>query len=124
MEHKKFVEKYKNGEIEVSVSKGNSLTLTSRGYLPKQYLWVYNIWSLVWFISIPVGIILLFINFGIGILVLFFISFLLHKAITKSVTEFVLEHALKDENFYKFTIQNNTLIIRETKSKINSKSLL
>lgn len=119
MKHKEFIEKYKKGEIEVMVNKSNSLKTISAGYLPKQYYWAHTLWSWIWFISIPVGIILLFVNITVGILVLFFISFLGGRAVKKAASQFVLEHAIKNENFYNFAVQNETLIIKEAFPKVN-----
>lgn len=56
---------------------------------------------------------MLFFNIGIGILILFFVSFLGGKAVRKSAMEFVLEHALEDENFFKFATESGTIKIEE-----------
>ncbi len=113
MNHKEFVEKYKKGELEVMVHRTNSLRAISAGYLPKRYFWAHTFWSWIWFISIPAGIIFLFIKTWLGILILFFISFLGGQAVRKSAQEFVLEHTLEDENFYKFAVEGGLIIIKE-----------
>lgn len=95
------------------VNKSNSLKTVSAGYLPKNYFWAHTFWSWIWFLSIPTGIILLFINTWIGILILFFLSFLGGRAVKKSASQFVLQHALEDENFYNFAIESKTLIVNE-----------
>ena len=118
MEYKEFVEKYKKGEVDTLVNKSNSLKTINAGYLPKRYYWAHTVWSWIWFLSIPAGIILLFFNFSVGILVLFFISFLGGRAVKKSASQFVLQHTLEDENFYNFAIESKTLIVKErTKQK-------
>ena len=112
MEHKEFVKKYKEKKIDVLVNKSLSLKSISAGYLPKQYFWAHTLWSWIWFLSIPIGIILLFIDTVVGILVLFFVSFLGGMAVKKAASQFVLERALEDETFYQFAIESELIIIK------------
>lgn len=112
--YKEFVEKYQKGEINVAVHKTNSLKAIDAGYLPKRYFWAHTLWSWFWLLSIPVGIIWLFFDTLSGILILFFISFLGGRAVKKAASQFVLKHALENEDFYNFTIESETLIIKKT----------
>jgi len=122
MNHKEFVEKYKSGELDVFVNRIYALRMINAGYLPKRYFWANTFWSWVWFLSIPFGIIMLFFNIGIGTLILFFVSFLGGKAVRKSAMEFVLEHALEDEKFFKFAIEDKVIVIESSpETKIKTK---
>jgi len=112
MNHKEFVEKYKSGRLNVFVHKTYALRAISEGYLPKKYFWAHTFWSWVWFLSLPTGLIMLFLNLGIGILILFFISFLGGKAVKRSAIDFVLQHALEDEKFFKFAIENRIIDVK------------
>jgi len=112
MDHREFVEQYTSGKLSVYINGSYALRVISAGYLPKRYYWAHTFWSWVWLLSIPIGIILLFFNIGIGILVLFFISFLGGKAIKKSAVDFVLQHALEDEQFFNFVLKKKILIIK------------
>ncbi len=111
MVHKEFVEKYKAGEISVSVNWKYAFKTINAGYLPKKYFWAHTFWSWVWLLSIPAGIIMLFLNTEVGILILFFVTFLGGKAVRKSGMEFVLKYALENEMFYKFAVESKTIII-------------
>lgn len=113
MNHKEFVKKYKSGKIDVFVHKTYALRTISAGYLPKRYFWAHTFWSWVWVLSIPVGVIMLFFSIGVGILVLFFVSFLGGKAVKKSAMEFILQHALEDEKFFKFALESKTIEIKQ-----------
>lgn len=113
MNYKEFVEKYKSGKLNVSVHKSQALRTISAGYLPKRFFGAHTFWSWIWFLSFPVGIIMLFFNVGIGLLILFFVSFLGGKALKKLAMEFVLEHALEDEGFFKYATESGTIIVEE-----------
>lgn len=112
MNHKEFIEKYKAGKLDIWINKTLALRTISAGYLPKKYFWAHTLWSWVWFLSIPVGIIMLFFNIGIGVLILFFVSFLGGKAVKKSAMEFVLRHALEDEKFFEFAVKSKAIVIK------------
>lgn len=113
MNHAEFVKKYNNKELEILVNQSDALKVISAGYLPKQYYFAHTLWSWIWFISIPFGIIYLFIELWVGVLVLFFISFLGGKAVKKSASQFVIEHAIDNEMFYKFLIDGEVIILNE-----------
>lgn len=122
MSHKEFVELYKSGKLNVYVNKSYSLRSISAGYLPKRYYWAHTFWSWIWLLSIPVGIIMLFFNVGIGILILFLVSFLGGKAVKRSAMDFVIQHALKDENFFDFAIKSKTIVIEKLNEKNKAKN--
>ncbi len=111
MTHKEFVEKYNSGKLNVLINRTYALRTISADYLPRRYFWAHTFWSWIWFLSIPAGIIMLFFNIWVGILILFFISFLGGKAVKKSAMQFVLQHALEDEKFFKFAIESKTIVI-------------
>ena len=113
--HEEFVRKYRAREISVLVHKTNSLRAISLEYLPKMYYWAHTFWSWIWLLSIPAGIVMLFIKPWVGILILFFISFLGQRVIKETATQFVLEHALENEIFYKDCIEGKLIIITNEK---------
>lgn len=112
MNHKEFVEKYKKGEIAVSVDRGKALHTIGQGYLPKRYTYAHYFWTYIWFLLIPVGIVLIFIKgllIGIGVLVL---SFMVGEAAKKSAFQFILEYAIENEEFYNACIKAEVLVIK------------
>jgi len=44
-------------------------------------------------------------------MILFFVSFLGGRAVKKSAIEFVLDHALENEKFYKFAIESKAILM-------------
>ena len=113
MEHREFVELYKNGKIKVSIDKVASYKLMDTNLVAKKYRAATYFWSWVWFLSIPAGIaLIIWVNWWSGIIVLV-VGFMLPRAIKKSSTEFILDQALEDERFYKNMLHNKVLIIEE-----------
>lgn len=111
--YKEFVSKYKAGKLNIYVYRSNALKTINMGYLPKRYYWAHTFWSWVWFLSIPLGIIMLFINTTIGVAILFFLSFLGGKAVKQSASNFIIQHALDNKEFYKFVTEGEVLVIRK-----------
>jgi len=111
--HREFVDKYKKGQIEVYIHRTNPLRIISMGYVPKKYYWAHTFWSWIWFLLIPIGIILIFVKgllFGVGTLI---VCAMLGTAVKKSAQEFMLKQALENEAFYKFCIEDKVLVINE-----------
>ena len=119
MTHKEFIDRYKSGKLDVYVNRSNALRTINNRYVPNRYYWAHTFWSWVWMLSIPAGIIFLFFNLGIGIFILFFVSFLGGKAVKKSTMQFMIDHALENEPFYSFAIKSELIVIkpRETEQR-------
>jgi hypothetical protein len=115
MTHKEFVEKYKLGEIKVFVNRAKALRAINNGYLPKNYYWAHTFWSWIWFLCLPFGIIVLFFKWWIGAALLF-ASIWLGEAVKRSAMEFVLQHTLENEQFFKFAIETGILEFEEEKN--------
>ena len=113
--HKNFVRLYRSKKINAYIHRSNALRVISEGWLPKRYFWIHTIWSWIWFVSIPAGIIMLFFNVYIGLTILFFISLLVGMSVNRAAGGFVLKYALENEEFYKKIIQGKVLIIEYIK---------
>jgi len=112
MDHKEFIEKYKAGEINVFVHRAKALRAISEGYLPKNYWYAIAFWGWIRFLCIPAGIIMLFFKWPLGLALLFAFIWL-GEPIKKSAMEFVLQHALENESFFKFAVEHGILEIEE-----------
>jgi len=113
MMYDEFVRAYKSGQITVAVNRHLALRAMSSPYVAKRYKAAHLFWTWIWFLSIPAGItIIILVKWWIGLIVLV-LGFFLPRAIKESSTEFVLEQALEDEEFYHFAINAGLLKISE-----------
>lgn len=81
--------------------------------MPKRYVYADIVWSWIWLLAFPIGIILIiWVNkwFGISVIVL---GLLLPRAMKKSASQFVLEYATENEDFFKF-VAKERIITAET----------
>ncbi len=111
MTHQEFIRVYKSGQITVGVNRSLSLRLMRTPFIPKRYRAAYLFWSWIMMLSFPAGIIVvILVKWWAGVMLIVF-GLALFFPIRKSACEFVLEHALEDEEFYKWAVESDVLNI-------------
>jgi hypothetical protein len=101
------------GRILAGVSNSDALRLVE--YLPKRYRYAHFFWSWVWMLSLPVFIsVSIFYRWWIGLLLLFIVTPMIFRATRKSASQFVLEHAENDAQFFSFLVEKNLMIFKPT----------
>ncbi len=81
--------------------------------IPKRYRLAHLFWTWIAFLLIPVGIALIFlITWWVGVIALVLVPLLFSSA-RKSACEFVIEHALDNEDFYNKAVKSGTLTITD-----------
>lgn len=113
MTHIEFVEAWKSRQIAVMVDKQLAMQVMESTDMPGRFRAAHLFWSWIWLLSIPVAIVLgIFAQWWVGLIVLV-LGFLLPRAIKHSAMEFVIEHAIEDEEFYDEAINSKLLVIDE-----------
>ena len=106
MKHNEFIKKYNNGQLRIHVNKYDAKQLLMTNILPKKYVYSDIFWSWIWMLSFPIGIVLLiWVDFWIGILVLI-VGINLPKYQKRWASKYVLQFALRNEEFYHEAIKN------------------
>jgi len=117
MTHKEFVQGYKQGFVRAQIHESAAMQLMNTTAIEKRYQYAHVFWSWVWILSIPMGIVLIiWVNKWIGIAIIL-VGLILPRAIKRTASEFVLEQAVKDENFYNVLIESKILIVEQTDQK-------
>lgn len=113
MTHSEFVEAWESRQIELMVDKQLALQVMQSTDMPRRFRAAHLFWSWIWLLSIPLAIVLgIFVQWWVGLIILV-IGFLLPRAIKHSAMEFVIEHAIEDEEFYNKAINWKLLVINE-----------
>ena len=111
MTYQEFITMRKAGKIKAGIDQSTALKLTD--YLPKQYQAAHLFWSWVWMLSIPAFIaVAVFVKWWIGLLLLFIVTPLIKSGIKQSASQFVLQHAEDNEEFFNMLVSNNLLVFR------------
>lgn len=101
------------GKILVGISHSNAQKVVD--FLPRRYQYATYFWSSIWLLSIPGFVcVSLFYRWWVGLLLLFFVTRTLFRAINKSISQFVIEHAEDDEHFFTFLVERNLLVFKPT----------
>lgn len=113
MNHGDFVKAWGDGQLEVDVDRTKALQIVNSKILPMRYQVAHIFWSWVWMLSIPaaIGLAVLY-RWWAGVLVLFFVTPSLSRAIKKSAMEFMIDHAIENPDFFKFAIKEDVISIR------------
>jgi hypothetical protein len=115
MTHSEFVEAYKVGQIAVRVNRNLAVKVMNSPYIhmPKRFKVAHDFWTWIFLLSIPVAIAVgILVTWWVG-LIIFIICLPLSRTIQNSATKFVLEHALKNSEFFEKAIDMGLLIIEE-----------
>jgi len=116
MIHSEFINKYNNGEIKIHVNRSLALRVMNTKLLPKRYQYAHIFWSWVWILSIPAAIVcIIWVKWWVGLLVLVFVTPVISKATKKSACQFMIDHALEDQEFYNYAIEKGIIICEENK---------
>ncbi len=119
MTFEQFKENINNKSMKAGIDDSASLRLID--YLPRMYRAAHYFWSWIWILSIPVFIyVAIFYKWWVGILLLIFITPMISSATKKSASQFVLEYAQINQQFYEMLIKNNLLVFKATDEANNS----
>lgn len=106
---------YKALRAEGKVNAGidNSTALRLIDYLPKRYQYAHHFWSWIWILSIPAAILLsIFWKWWIGLIVVVFVTPTIASSTKKSASQFVLEHAEENEEFFNRLVEKDLLVFQ------------
>jgi len=113
MTHDEFLRLRKAGKIAAGINNSAAIRLIDR--LPWRYQAAHNFWSWVWILSIPCFIaVAILVKWWIGLLLLVFVTPLISSSVKTSASQFVLEHATYDAEFFDFLVANDLLMFRES----------
>lgn len=116
LSHSSFIDAWKNGKIKIDVDRRKALRIANSDALPKRYRAAHIFWSTVWLLTIPLGTGLIFYKWWIGLLVLFVVSPSIANATKTSAMQFMIDHALENEDFYARAIQDGVIHVSEKSS--------
>ena len=109
MEHEKFVQLYNSGQSKVHVNQYKAKQLLQTDIMPKRYVCADIFWSWIWLLSFPIGIVLIiWVNKWVGIAVIV-VGLILPKAQRRSASQFVLEYALQNKEFYELALEHQVI---------------
>jgi hypothetical protein len=112
MDHATFVEEYRSGTLSIHVDRSGALRIMQGNMLPKRYRAAHHFWTWIWMLSFPGFIaVAVFYKWWVGLILLIFVTPTISRSITQSACEFVLEHALEDEGFFRLVSQNELISI-------------
>ena len=119
MTFEQFKENIDNGIVKAGIDDSTSLRLIN--YLPGRYQAAHYFWSWIWILSIPVFIyVAIFYKWWVGVLLLIFITPIISRATKKSASQFVLEYAQENKQFYEMLIKNDLLHFQTTDEENNT----
>ena len=111
MTHAQFVEAQKSGQT-IIVNRHKALIILTEGLLPKRYTYAHIFWSWVWGLSILGFIVGAFFTMGISLLGLVFVSPMISRAVKASASEFVVDYAVENAEFYRFASDNEIITVK------------
>ena len=104
-------EEFNSGIKGGSVSISDSISLRLIDHLPRMYQAAHYFWSWIWVLSVPVFIyVAISYKWWVGILLLVFVTPAISSATKRSASQFVLEYAHKNKQFYEMLIEKNILV--------------
>lgn len=114
MEFAEYKTLRKQGTIAAGINESTALRLVD--CLPKRYQYAHIFWSWVWMLSIPGFVcVAIFYKWWVGLLLLLVVTPMIFKATKTSASQFVLEHAENDEQFFNTLVANDVLVFRPTR---------
>jgi hypothetical protein len=101
------------GAVVAGISDFDSASLLK--YLPKRYQYANAFWFWICVLTIP-GFILLsiFYLWWFGLMLLIVVTPAIYKANRRSASQFVLEYAEADEQFFNALVSENLLVFKST----------
>jgi len=100
MNHKEFVEAYKQGVIRAHIDENAALELLKKTDVKKGDRYAHLLWKRIFPISIPIGIVLgVWVNKWLGVAAII-MGFILSRSYKVSTSELVIARALKNEQLY------------------------
>jgi hypothetical protein len=122
MEHAEFVKQWEQGKLEVHVDRTKTMQIVDADMLPKRYLAATHFWSWVWMSSVPAAFaVMYFYSWWVGLLSLLLVTPALARGVKKSAMQFVIEHALESEEFYKFALAKGVIRVTLKVQPVSSK---
>lgn len=113
MDHTEFVHGWNAGKLELVVTFSKTLQITESNVLPKPYPYAHIFWSRVWLLSIPTAFaVMYFYTWWVGLLMLIVLAPILSKSIKTLAMQFMIDHALKNPEFYKRAVKTGVVRVR------------
>ncbi len=112
MEYSEFVDSWKKRKLLVDVDRSKALRIAHSKILPTNYRAAHIFWSLVWILSIPFSIAVMFLyKWWMGMLILILVTPMIFKSTKKTAMQFMIDYALENSDFYKFAVTNDVIRI-------------
>ncbi len=116
MKYGDFIELRKQEKIYMCISMSDALSLIK--YLPKYDQIIILIWFLVLALSVPGFLVIpILVKWWVGLLLLFFVTPAIFKAIKQTAAQFVLQHAENEENFFTALVEDDIITFRYDRKK-------
>jgi len=113
MQHPDFVDGYRAGRLAAHVDGSAALQLANSSVLPRRFQAAHILWTWAWILSFPAAIVcFIWVRWWVGAVVLV-VGLSLPRAIKRSASQFVLEHALEDGAFYDEVVKAGVLRVSE-----------
>ena len=118
--HQEFVNKYKSGEIGITVDPKKAGDFVLCEFANKYNKPAHNFWTWTGVIlTFPLSIVLIFINWPYAILS-FIVGSLILSGARKSACQFVVENMLQDEKFWFYVLFHNGAVAKDKEGNIYS----
>jgi hypothetical protein len=111
MTHEGFILRRQAGTITAGIDNATALQLID--HLPRRYRAALTFWSWVWMLSVPAFVcVSIFGKWWAGLLLLFLVTPMIFRATKKSASQFVLQHAEDNKEFFDKLVENNLLVFK------------
>ena len=112
--HNEFVERWKAGDLTVSVNKWRAGDFVLSKYADKHNKPAYLFWSWTGIIfAIPLPIALFFLTSWIHSIGSFILGLIVIRATRESACEFILQNILEDEDFWNYVLLHGGVKIKD-----------
>jgi hypothetical protein len=115
VEHSEFVRAWNEGKLEIEVDRSKALRIVNLKTLPKRYQAAHLFWSWVWILSIPGSLAVMYLyewKWWEGLLLVVFLSPVVYISTKKASMQFMIDHALKNQEFYQFAVTGGAIRVK------------
>jgi len=114
MTHDEFVRNYNDRKIIINVNRKLALKVMETSLVPSKYRIMHIVWSWIWILSVPIGIVCMFIfKWWIGLLIILFLTPAISSGTKKTAFQNIIMLALDIPEFYNLAVNKGLLIIEE-----------
>jgi len=113
MDYSEFVQGLNERKLQIDVDRSKALQIISSKMLPKRYQTAHKIWVWVAILSIPAAFaVSYFYTWWAGLFLLVFLTPVLFISTKKSAMQFIIDHAIENQEFYQFAVSEGVIRVR------------